>query len=148
MNSILSIVCILFFAFLTHHLILGHNKLRHHKYDCRTLFIPEDFDIDTALQTVIGVSRGALEKRSLTLGATPEFVTKSSDVDLKIYIIQESISDKHILAMDIKDKIKERESLMKKERPQSIQEDIIINNTQQNTNVSIRELQEDFDETL
>ena len=105
MDSVLSIVCIIFFAFLTHYYIKGYNTLRHHKYDCKTLYIPEDFDIDTALETVTGATRDELKKRALTLGATQVFVDSESDMELKKYIIQTSISDGHIMKKEIEDKL-------------------------------------------
>ena len=56
MDYVLSIVCIVifFFALLIHYYIKGYNTLRRHKYNCKTLYIPEDFDIDTALETITG----------------------------------------------------------------------------------------------
>lgn len=149
MDSVLSIVCIIFFALLTHYYIKGYNTLRHHKYNCKTLYIPEDFDVDTALKTVTGATRDELKKRALTLGASQFFVNNESEIEIKKYIIQTSISDSHIMTEDIEDKIKQREKDRSKERQLSVGDTFKINKQQVpqlNPNVTIQALQQDFSE--
>ena len=149
MDSVLSIVCIIFFAVLTHYYIKGYNTLRHHKYNCKTLYIPEDFDVDTALETVTGATRDELKKRALTLGAEQSFVDNESEIEIKKYIIQTSISDSHIMTEEIEDKIKQREKDRSKERQLSVGDTFKINKQQVpqlNPNVTIQALQQDFNE--
>ena len=149
MDSVLSIVCIIFFALLTHYYIKGYNILRNHKYDCKTLYIPEDFDVDTALETVSGATRDELKKRALTLGASQIFVDNESEIEIKKYIIQTSISDSHIMTEEIEDKIKQREKDRSKERQLSVGDTFNINKQQVpqlNPNVTIQALQQDFNE--
>ena len=149
MDSVLSIVCIIFFALLTHYYIKGYNTLRHHKYNCKTLYIPEDFDVDTALETVSGATRDELKKRALTLGASQIFVDNESEIEIKKYIIQTSISDSHIMTEEIEDKIKQREKDRSKERQLSVGDTFNINKQQVpqlNPNVTIQALQQDFNE--
>jgi hypothetical protein len=106
MKSVLAIICIIFFCYLTHIIIKGVNENRDHKYSCKTLFIPEYMDVETAFESIKGLNRSELKKRSRQLGASKEFVDKTNNLDLKIYIIQESISEGHILAIDIEKELK------------------------------------------
>lgn len=150
MNSVLSIVCIIFFAFLTHLFIKGYNEIRDHKYDCRTLLIPEDIDLDAALESITGINKNGLKKRALELGASQAFVDETSDMDLKIYIVQTSIEEKHIRTFEIEDKIKEREAARSLLRQQSTNETSIKINKDQfpelDPNITIAELRRDYDE--
>ena len=149
MDSVLSIVCIIFFAILTHYYINGYNTLRHHKYNCKTLYIPEDFDVETALEMVTGATNDELKKRALTLGATQSFVDNESEIELKKYIIQTSIDDSHIMTEDIEDKIKQLEEERSKTRQLSVDNTFKINNQQVpqlNPNITIQALQQDFTE--
>ena len=149
MDSVLSIVCIIFFAVLTHYYIKGYNTLRHHKYNCKTLYIPEDFDVDTALETVTGATRDELKKRALTLGAEQSFIDNESEIEIKKYIIQTSISDSHIMTEEIEDKIKQREKDRSKTRQLSVGDTFKINKQQVpqlNPNVSVNDLLKDFSE--
>lgn len=146
MDSVLSIICIIFFAILIHYLIKGYNKLRHHKYDCKVIYIPEDIDIETAMDMVTNATEDELKKRALTLGASQKFVDESSREDIKLYIIQNSISEEHIMATEISKKIKEIEIEKSRKRQESRGENIRINKDQLNTNITLKALQEDFNE--
>ena len=149
MDSVLSIVCIIFFAVLTHYYIKGYNTLRRHKYNCKTLYIPEDFDVETALETVTGATRDELKKRALTLGAEQSFVDNESEIEIKKYIIQTSISDSHIMTEEIEDKIKQREKDRSKTRQLSVGDTFKINKQQVpqlNPNVTVNALLKDFSE--
>ena len=149
MDSVLSIVCIIFFAILTHYYINGYNTLRHHKYNCKTLYIPEDFDVETALEMVTGATNDELKKRALTLGAEQSFVDNESEIEIKKYIIQTSISDSHIMTEEIEDKIKQREKDRSKTRQLSVGDTFKINKQQVpqlNPNVMINDLLKDFSE--
>lgn len=112
MESILAILCIVFFAVLTYGLIQGANLNKFHKYDCRTIYIPEDLNLETAYRQVIGKDINSLKKRARELGASKEFIDKfydddnSKNVELKMFIIQNSISDEHIYFENIKDELK------------------------------------------
>ena len=56
---------LLFFAYLIHYIIKGYNQMKDHGKPCKTLYIPEDFDLNVALDTVTGLSRINLERRDL-----------------------------------------------------------------------------------
>ena len=97
MESVLALICIVFFAVLTYGFIQGANIDRFHIQNCRSLYIPEDIDLETAFQSIQGLDTDGLKKRARELDANREFVDKSDDVDLKVYIVRNSISDEHIL---------------------------------------------------
>jgi len=147
MNSVLSIICIIFFAYLIHYLIKGYNKYREYGVNCKTIYIPEDFDLDVALDTVVGLSRNMLERRALDLGILRDNIKDKNDTDLKILIIQKSIEDKHIMTMEIEEKIKEREKRRLIIRELSNNEEVDINNDIQqfNPNVTLDALRDDLD---
>jgi hypothetical protein len=148
MNSVLSIICIAFFAYLTHYIIKGYNQMKEYSVPCKTLYIPEDFDLNVALDTVVGLSRNKLERRALELGIKRSVIKDKNDTDLKILIIQKSIEDKHIMTMEIEEKIKEREKQRLILRELSNNEDIDINSeqiAQLNPNVTIDALRDDLD---
>ena len=109
MKSILSIVCISFLAILTYGLIQGSNLQKHHKYNCRTLYISEHIDLETAYKSIEGADTDGLKKRARQLGASKEFTDNNSDIDLKVFIIQTSISDEHIVFEELEEEIKMRE---------------------------------------
>ena len=112
MESILAILCIVFFAVLTYGLVQGSNVTKYHLDDCRTIYIPEEIDLETAYKSIKGKNLNALKKRARELGASKEFVDtfkdeKNSKLKLSEYIIRNSISDEHILLKDIKGTIKD-----------------------------------------
>ena len=109
MNSILSILCITFFSLLTYAVVSGYNLQKKHKYDCKTIIIPEDMDIDTALESVRGLTMDQLKKRAHKLGATTQFLDSSDDITLKMFIIQNSVSDDNIVTNDIEGDLMELE---------------------------------------
>ena len=146
MNSVLSIICIAFFAYLIHYIIKGYNQIKDHGKSCKTLYIPEDFDLNVALDTVTGLSRIKLERRALELGIKRNVIKDKNDIDLKVLIIQKSIEDKHIMTMEIEEKIKEREKrrLILRELDE---EEVEINTEiqQLNPNITIQALRDDLD---
>jgi len=144
MNSVLSIICIAFFAYLIHYIIKGYNQIKEHGIPCKTLYIPEDFDLNVALDTVTGLSRIKLERRALELGIKRNVIKDKNDIDLKVLIIQKSIEDKHIMTMEIEEKIKQREEdrLL---REMSEGENVRINYDQLNPNITIDALRDDLD---
>ncbi len=79
--------------------------MKDHGIHCKTLYIPEDFDLNIALDTVAGLSRIKLERRALELGIRRNVIKDKSDIDLKVLIIQKSIEDKHIMTMEIEEKL-------------------------------------------
>tara|TARA_Y100000022_G_C13190485_1_gene347806 strand:- start:20 stop:424 length:405 start_codon:yes stop_codon:yes gene_type:complete len=110
MESILAILCIIFFCYLTHIIIKGINENKDHIHNCKTLFIPENLDIDASFESIKGLNRSQLKKRARQLGASKEFVDKTNNLDLKIYIIQGSISQDHILTINIDNELKKIEN--------------------------------------
>ena len=109
MESVLALLCIVFFTLLTYGLIQGHNLQKHHKFNCRTIYIPEDIDLETAFKTVDHKDTNQLKKRARQLGATKEFVDSITDIELKVFIIQTSISEEHILFKELEEEIIMRE---------------------------------------
>ena len=67
MNSLLSIFCIVFFSIITYAVITGANLNKNHKYNCRTLYIPEDIDLETAFDSVQYKDINELKKRAKEL---------------------------------------------------------------------------------
>jgi hypothetical protein len=115
MESILAILCIVFFAVLTYGLVQGSNITKYHLDDCRTIYIPEEIDLETAYKSIKGKNLNALKKRARELGASKIFVDtfkdeKESKLKLSEYIIRNSISDEHILLEDVGEKIKKKEA--------------------------------------
>ncbi len=115
MESILAILCIVFFAVLTYGLVQSSNITKYHLDDCRTIYIPEEIDLETAYKSIKGKNLNALKKRARELGASKEFVDtfkdeKESKLKLSEYIIRNSISDEHILLEDVGEKIKKKEA--------------------------------------
>ena len=148
MNSVLSIICIVFFAYLIHYIIKGYNQMKEHGISCKSIYIPEDFDLNVALETVAGLSRIKLERRALELGIKRGIIKDKNDTDLKVLIIQTSIEDKHIVTMEIKEKIKHREEGRTLLREMSDGGGFRINNDQLpqlNPNVTIDALRDDLD---
>ena len=145
MNSVLSIICITFFAYLIHYIIKGYNQTKEHGVPCKTIYIPEDFDLNIALDTVSGLSRVKLERRALELGIKRDIIKDKNDTELKILIIQKSIEDKHIVTMEIEEKIKQREAEMLLFREIN---NIPLNNDQLpqlNPNFTLNSLSDDLD---
>tara|TARA_Y100000389_G_scaffold66357_1_gene62454 strand:+ start:261 stop:848 length:588 start_codon:yes stop_codon:yes gene_type:complete len=119
MESILAIFCIVSLTILMYGLIQSSNINKFHKYNCHTLYIPEDLDLEEAFKSVDNLSLDSLKKRARVLGASREFIDKYNKEEdkkyLKSFIIQESISDEHILFDDITKKIDTRENINKRE---------------------------------
>ena len=122
MESILAILCIVFFAVLTYELVQGRNLTKDHIYNCRTIFIPEEVDLELAYKSVKTNKNPSLrelnylKKRARELGASKDFVDgfkeKNKDnpnpdyTKLKVFIVQNSISDKHIQFNKVEKEIK------------------------------------------
>ena len=64
MESILAILCIVFFAVLTYGLVQSSNITKYHLDDCRTIYIPEEIDLETAYKSIKGKNLNALKKRA------------------------------------------------------------------------------------
>ena len=111
MNTLLSIFCIVFFSIFTYSIIKGANLQKTHKYDCRVIYIPEDIDLETAFESVRYKTIDQLKKRAKELGASNDFVNQKSMDDnkfklkLKVFIIQNSIGDEHILFKEIDNRL-------------------------------------------
>lgn len=119
MESVLAIICIGFITLFTYAAIQGYNITKFHKYNCHTVYIPDNINLEQAFQSVNNLSLNALKKRARELGASKEFIDKYNDENskkyLKSYIIQNSISDDHILFNDITEDVKLRENIKKRE---------------------------------
>lgn len=109
MRSLLTIGCILFLVILSYGFIQGVNYKQHHKYTCKTIFIPEDIDIETAFDSVNTTNIHKLRKRARSLGASKDQVESMSSMELKVYIIQMSVSEEHIVTQQVEQEIIDRE---------------------------------------
>jgi len=145
MNSVLSIICIAFFAYFIHYIIKAYNQIKENGKSCKTLYIPEDFELNVSLDTVTGLSRIKLEKRALELGIKRNIIKDKNDIDLKVLIIQKSIEDKHIMTMEIEEKIKRIEAERVLLREKSEGKNLRINYDQLNPNITIDALRDDLD---
>ena len=114
MESVLAVLCIVFFAILTYGLVQGRNLTKDHLYNCRTLYIPEYIDLELAYKNVTDKNLDALKKRARELGASQKFVKRfdkdSDKTDLKKFIILNSISNEHILFDSIEDRLDSKET--------------------------------------
>jgi hypothetical protein len=116
MESVLSILCIVFFAVLTYGLIQGRNLTKNHLDDCRVIYVPEEINLELAYKSIANKDLNSLKRRARELGATREFVDKFKDsvnnnlyIELKKFIIVNSISNEHILFDTVENDIKTRE---------------------------------------
>ena len=110
MESVLALICIVFFAVLTYGFIQGANLDRFHVQSCRNIYVPEDMDLSVAIQSIHGLDKERLKKRARDLGAKKSFVDTLSESDLKVYIVQNSVSNEHINFEELESVIKKRES--------------------------------------
>ena len=114
MESVLAVLCIVFFAVLTYGLVQGRNLTKDHLYNCRTLYIPEDIDLELAYKNVTDKNLDALKKRARELGASQKFVERfdkdSDKTDLQKFIILNSISNEHILFDKLEDTLEDKET--------------------------------------
>ena len=154
MENVLSILCIVFLAILTYGLVQGSNLQHHHKHNCRTLYISENIDLETAYKSIEGKDTAGLKQRARQLGASREFVVPLSDIELKVFIIQTSISDDHILSIEIEDQIKARDAGRTLLRQIDLNESVELNPDQlppdqlpeRDSNLILEELYDDFSE--
>ena len=110
MDSVLAIICIILFAILTYGLIRGRNLTKNHLIDCRTIYIPEEYDLEMAYKSINTNNINLLKKRASELGASNDFLKKiKNEIKLKEFILLHSISNNHILFDKVETKIKERE---------------------------------------
>ena len=86
------------------------NYKQHHKYACKTIFIPEDIDIETAFESVNTTNIHKLRKRARSLGASKDQVEAMSLMELKVYILQMSVSEEHIVTQQVEQEIMDREA--------------------------------------
>ena len=109
MDTVLCIVCIIALCVLVYYLTMGYSRTKQYRYDCKTIYIPETMDIDLAFQSVNGLKINELKKRAIQLGATEDFINNSDKIKLKLYIIQNSISEDHILTTQDKARLETQE---------------------------------------
>jgi len=109
MESVLALICIVFFVILTYGFIEGANIDRFHIQSCRTIYVPEDIDLAVALQSIKGQDKKTLQHRARSLGAKKPHVDKLSILELKIYIVQKSVSSEHIVFEELGDVIKKHD---------------------------------------
>jgi hypothetical protein len=66
-------------------------------------------NLDQAIQSVNGLSMNELKKRARQLSATDEFIKEADMIDLKLYIVQYSISEDHIVTNEDKNRIEQND---------------------------------------
>lgn len=123
MESVLALLCIIFFAVLTYGFIQGVNINRRHLHNCRNIYVPEDIDLETAFNSLKNKSMDGLKKRARELGASKKYIDDLSkaekDKKLKTtlikYIVLNSVSDEHILFESIDSKIDDEINVPSKE---------------------------------
>lgn len=115
MESVLAIFCIVFFVILTIGIAESNNLDKFHKDDCHVIYVPKDYDLEDAFKLVSSLHRDGLKKKARLLGATKEYVDSQTDVQLKVYIIQNIVSNEHILFTDISEDISIRDNIKKRE---------------------------------
>ena len=108
MNVILSLFVISILSIFVYGFVQAYQLNKDHKYDCRVIYIPEDLDVDTAFQSIEGKSHNQLKKRARELGASHYFADHASPYDLRLFILQTSISEEHILTLDIQQEMEDR----------------------------------------
>jgi hypothetical protein len=145
MESVLAVLCIIFFVVLTYGLIQGNNLQTNHKYNCRVIYIPEDIDLETAFESVDNKNTDQLKKRARELGGIREFVDSISDLELKVFIVQHSIGEEHIPFNELEQDILSVEEVRSETRG-DIRETSEAQISLQNPEITIQELQEDFTE--
>lgn len=111
MRSILVLGCIFLLSIFVYGFIQGFNLTRHYKYDCRKIILPEDIDMNTALDSVMTNNVHYLRKRARSLGATKQDVDSMTVMELKVYIVQRSVSEEHIVTAELEEEIMGRESI-------------------------------------
>ena len=82
-NSLLALLCILFFSVLTYGYIQGDNLQRLHYYNCKTIYVPEDIDIETIYQEIHTMDIHQLRKRARYLGHPEDKMKIKAKMDLK-----------------------------------------------------------------
>ena len=114
MESVLSVLCIVFFAVLTYGLIQGRNLTKNHLDDCRVIYVPEEINLELAYKSITNKDLNSLKRRARELGATREFVDKFKEsvhnpyIELKKFILVNSISNEHISFDKVEDDIIQR----------------------------------------
>jgi hypothetical protein len=101
MESVLVFLCIVFFAVVTYGLLQGHNLTKKHLYNCRTIYIPEDVNIDQVYERISGKSLIELQGMARRVGASKKYTDTFTKLDepyleLKKYIILHTVSEEHI----------------------------------------------------
>ena len=108
MNVILSLFVISILSIFVYGFVQAYQLNKDHKYDCHVIYIPEDLDVDAAFQSIEGKSHNQLKKRARELGASHYFADHASPYDLRLFILQTSISEEHILNLDIQQEMEDR----------------------------------------
>ena len=127
MESVLVILCIIFFIVLIRGFIEGVNLNKNHLIKCKRIYVPQDINLDTAFNSLINKNLDGLKKRARELGATKKYIDDLSSGDdltddemkklkttLIKYIVLNSVTDEHILFESIEDKIEDKNKLRKR----------------------------------
>ena len=77
MRSLYTIGCVFFFSNHVYVSPKGVNYKQNHKYACKTIFIPEDIDIETAFGSVNTTNIHKLRKRAKVIRASKDQVEAS-----------------------------------------------------------------------
>jgi len=115
MESVLVIFCIVFFVILTIGLVKSSHLHKFHKEDCHVIYIPKEYDLEQAFKMVSELSIDGLKKKARLLGASKEFVDSSKPSEIKLFIVQNIISNEHILFTDLNESINDHTTIKKRE---------------------------------
>ena len=97
MNSLLAILCIIFFSVLVYGVVYGHNLTKKHGSSCRIIYIPEDIDPKILREQLVGLDKNKLKKRARSLGISRVRVDTMKRNDLIRLILMKSADPTRII---------------------------------------------------
>ncbi len=113
MESVLVLLCMIFFIILIRGFIAGVNLNKNNLIKCRRIYVPQDINLETAFNSLINKNLDGLKKRARELGATKKYIDEldnelNNELNTEIdkenklkkfieFIVLNSISDGHIL---------------------------------------------------
>ena len=74
MESVLVLLCMIFFIILIRGFIAGVNLNKNNLIKCRRIYVPQDINLETAFNSLINKNLDGLKKRARELGATKKYI--------------------------------------------------------------------------
>ena len=97
MDSLLAILCIIFFSVLIYGVVYGHNLTKKHGTSCRIIYIPEDVDPKILREQLVGLDKNKLKKKAWSLGISRVKVDTMIKNDLIKLILMKSADPTRII---------------------------------------------------